>query len=653
MSEEVRSPSEESGPGPSFVRQFLESQTGLEGDAIKQLNISENYWKAMKRKRPGAKGKGAPVVVRRIEGVAPSDPMISSDPLDFDVCVCGGNLGICIALALQNRGHRVLIVERRLLRGRTQEWNASRKEMRNFLKTGLLTERDIEEVIVSEFNPNRVSFKGGENVWVRDILNIGVAPDRLIRKLKQRFLAQGGVVRELCEFRSAAIYDDMAVLKLKSNVRVTKPAAQAQREKAQGQGLARPPGGIPGDALPRDSVDDVETGELDITDANKPNAVPTLLSFDEDEDDPPIADPLGKEVVTCALLVDCMGHFSPIVRQLRNGAKPESIVFVVGGCIEAGVPRFSHSDILSSFTDAERDMQCFWEVFPARDGTTVYMFTYCDADESRMSFEDFLGSFLKWLPQFCEEGVRAEEEIAAQGRLEPQPGAPPGPATCAALDEGAEAFLDGVQFKRLLMAAFPSYKKAPLQTPFDRLVLVGDSSSVQSPLSFGGFGAMLRHLPRLDEALHEAVSGGHLTTKDLQAVQPYMPSLSAAWLFQRAMGFEPRQMGYEKGYGVLPESRAWTKEHINRVLKTNFGAMSKMDDSVLLPFLQVCPHGMNPSPMHTTCHRAMRPSTHTHARIRTHMPSTPTTFPSPPFPSFPLSPPSLSLRNTNRSCTSN
>lgn len=49
--------------------------------------------------------------------------------LDCDVAVCGGTLGLFIALALQLRGHRVTVVEKRRVEGRTQEWNVSRAEL--------------------------------------------------------------------------------------------------------------------------------------------------------------------------------------------------------------------------------------------------------------------------------------------------------------------------------------------------------------------------------------------------------------------------------------------------------------------------------------------------------------------------------------------
>jgi len=243
--------------------------------------------------------------------------------------------------------------------------------------------------------------------------------------------------------------------------------------------------------------------------------------------------------------------------------------------VTQGVPKFTTSDILASFTDAERDMQFFWETFPAKEGTTMYMFTYCDADESRVSFEKFLESFLNYLPSYCRERLEAGQEIGIEMSEE----------DVRAIQADGDEFLDNLKFNRLLFGAFPSYKQCPLNSPFDRLVLVGDSSAVQSPLSFGGFGAMLRHVGRLDEAIHEAIEGSHLKASDLKLVQPYMPGLGTAWLFQKAMGFEPSQMGYDAGY-CIPQRKEWTRAHVNRVLKANFAAMKTMEKTVLLSFLQ-------------------------------------------------------------------
>lgn len=53
---------------------------------------------------------------------------------------------------------------------------------------------------------------------------------------------------------------------------------------------------------------------------------------------------------------------------------------------------------------------------------------------------------------------------------------------------------------------------------------------------------MVRHLPRLARGLDHALSSGRLARGDLAALQPYQPSLSCAWLFQRAMSVSVGQL---------------------------------------------------------------------------------------------------------------
>ena len=164
------------------------------------------------------------------------------------------------------------------------------------------------------------------------------------------------------------------------------------------------------------------------------------------------------------------------------------------------------------------------------------MFTYVDADPSRPSFSELFEDYLDLLPQY------------------------------------QEVDLATIQFKRTLFGFFPAYRNSPLQTPFDRILQVGDSSGNQSPLSFGGFGSMVRHLVRLTEGIEEALTGNLLSKEDLRLLQPYQPNLSVTWLFQKAMS-----VGIDQN---LPVDR------INQMLTTVFKSMSKLGDPVLKPFLQ-------------------------------------------------------------------
>jgi len=235
------------------------------------------------------------------------------------------------------------------------------------------------------------------------------------------------------------------------------------------------------------------------------------------------------------LLIDAMGHFSPIARQARDGQKPDGVCLVVGTCAQ-GYEHNDSGDLIVSFTPIRNDCQYFWEAFPARDGRTTYMFTYLDAEPERISLTDFFEEYWRLLPEY------------------------------------QQVSLEQLQVQRALFGFFPCYRQSPLRYPWGRTLAVGDSSGSQSPLSFGGFGAMIRHLPRLVHGLDEALAADCLGAGALAQLQPYQPNLSVTWLFQRSMSVEGRQQVHE--------------QQINQLLATIFEDMAKLGDRTLKPFLQ-------------------------------------------------------------------
>lgn len=385
----------------------------------------------------------------------------SSAPLEevaWDVVICGGTLGILLAAALAARGWQVALLERGVLQGRDQEWNISRRELESFVALELLSEEELERAIASQYNPARITFNEGKELWVTDVLNIGVDPKYLLETLKQKFLASGGTLLEHTPFESAMVH---------------------------------------------------------------PNGVSIQAK--------------GSEEITARLLVDAMGHFSPMVQQAREGEKPDAVCMVVGTCAQ-GYDNNETGDLIASFTPIQNQCQYFWEAFPARDGRTTYMFTYLDADPSRPSLERFFEDYFSLLPEY--QNVSLEQ----------------------------------LDFVRALFGFFPCYKDSPLQYEWNRTLAVGDSSGSQSPLSFGGFGAMVRHLERLSQGIHEALSADVLDSESLKGLQPYQPNLSVTWLFQKSMSVGINQK--------LPPNK------INEVLSTIFDDMAALGDEVLKPFLQ-------------------------------------------------------------------
>ncbi len=379
------------------------------------------------------------------------------DSLEWDIIISGGTLGILLATALQKQGWKVLIIERGILKGRQQEWNISRQELRHFLDLDLLSSEELATAIATEYNPARIHFHKGYELWVEDVLNIGIDPVFLLETLKQRFLKRGGTLKENTPFQSAKVHS---------------------------------------------------------------NGVEVMA---------------GNQSFKTRLLIDAMGHFSPIVRQVRQGKKPDGICLVVGSCAQ-GFKNNETGDLIASFTPILNHCQYFWEAFPAKEGRTTYLFTYVDAHPERFSLEFLMEEYLKLLPEY--QNIELEQ----------------------------------LTFERFLFGFFPAYRQSPLAIPWDRILPIGDSSASQSPVSFGGFGSMIRHLKRLIYGIDEALKTDNLSQNALHLLQPYQPNVSVTWLFQKTMSVTLDQT-------IKPNQ-------INDLMSGVFVVMDRLGDDTLKPFLQ-------------------------------------------------------------------
>lgn len=154
----------------NLTRQFLEQR---KDNALDNLRKADRFWLAL---RSGTINYAE--VVKETQESLPD--------IDCDVVICGGTLGILLGAALQKLGVQVTVIERGLLKGREQEWNISRQELDIFCELELLTEAELEQAIATEYNPGRVGFLGGRDIWVEDVLNIGVNPIYLLEKLKKK-----------------------------------------------------------------------------------------------------------------------------------------------------------------------------------------------------------------------------------------------------------------------------------------------------------------------------------------------------------------------------------------------------------------------------------------------------------------------------------
>lgn len=249
--------------------------------------------------------------------------------------------------------------------------------------------------------------------------------------------------------------------------------------------------------------------------------------------------------LSCRLLIDAMGNASPIVRQIRSGQEPDGICIVVGTCARGFNPSNNTygdviytNDIITT-KSLNSKHQYFWEAFPAGSNPTdrtTYLFTYIDAKSERPSVSDIFDDYWDLLPAY--QGVNIED----------------------------------LEWIRILHGVFPTYRNSPIQSPFSRIFQVGDASGIQSPLSFGGFGSLTRHLERITTAIDEATRCDLLEFKHLNLINGYQPNLSAAWMFQKSMSVP---------IGSKPDPKL-----IVSILSNSFSSMESLGDATIRPFLQ-------------------------------------------------------------------
>jgi hypothetical protein len=153
-------------------------------------------------------------------------------------------------------------------------------------------------------------------------------------------LEHGGTLLEHTAFRSAEIYDDGVLLRTLSAQHAELPLTPGDTNRPMACSAAAA-AAVAGDAAdsgsgPNDSSSTLH-GAAESAAAQAGQRHPTL---------------------TCRLVLDCMGHYGPIVKQMRGGAKPSGMVVVVGGC-HSGVPPEGNTsaDLLYSLRDSEDDMQ--------------------------------------------------------------------------------------------------------------------------------------------------------------------------------------------------------------------------------------------------------------------------------------------------------
>lgn len=212
----------------------------------------------------------------------------------------------------------------------------------------------------------------------------------------------------------------------------------------------------------------------------------------------------ARRVFAANLFVDATGTNSPVSRQLNDGRSITHVCPTVGTVARgfahgtaSNEVNFSVGEILVSTEDARDHRQLIWEGFagsPARDEYTTYLFFYdavdSPADKSLLALFE---RYFETLPNYKRTGPHWRVAKPVFGFI-------------------------------------PSFHHHGWhngkRTATDRVMLVGDSAGLSSPLTFCGFGSHVRNLRRLTHLTHLAVEANLLDERSLSEINAYEPRVA-------------------------------------------------------------------------------------------------------------------------------
>ena len=261
-----------------------------------------------------------------------------------------------------------------------------------------------------------------------------------------------------------------------------------------------------------------------------------------------LAGPSGRVTVEGRLLVDGTGAASP---HAAFDLTCPTVGGVLGGLISGSAddevdPRVG--EILVSTEGVEERRQHIWEGFPGRgDRFATYLFYYAEPDTlGEHPLLDLYERFFRVRPRYKRGPATVEKAtygfIPAYSRLRPAPAA-----------------------------------------PSDRVILVGDAAGRHSPLTFCGFGSMIRSFLPVADALRACLADDRLGRRALAAVWREPPVL-------RVMGGLTLMMIPADARGAAGPSRGDDPrrgdDDINHLLDAAFSSLAELGDTTYAAFVR-------------------------------------------------------------------
>lgn len=126
----------------------------------------------------------------------PPAPHADDTALDYDVVLAGGGLSLLYAPLLAARGLRVGVFERGRAAVAQREWNASGPELQALVRAGLVTDDELDQIVVARYARGICRWHGGGTYPVTGVLDHAVDAGALLQLARRRAQEAGVDIHE-------------------------------------------------------------------------------------------------------------------------------------------------------------------------------------------------------------------------------------------------------------------------------------------------------------------------------------------------------------------------------------------------------------------------------------------------------------------------
>jgi lycopene cyclase CruA len=166
-------------------------------DQLFRIQQLEQAWAAI------ASGEYDPSIYQH----KPEKPLLASQPDQrrFDLIYAGGGLGLLHAVAMAQRGWKVMIFDKGEIGCAHREWNISRTELSKLVEWGVASWEELESVIMRSYRTGVVRFHADQSaqqhqLWLPDVLDYALDATALLQLMRQKLAALGGVILDRRSF---------------------------------------------------------------------------------------------------------------------------------------------------------------------------------------------------------------------------------------------------------------------------------------------------------------------------------------------------------------------------------------------------------------------------------------------------------------------